>query len=180
MKLQHAHLRPKKPRTFYELLGDVRVASPRLCDLGRTIGDLGRTTGRLRGFSARFPRTGHELDSHSKKIRCSRAAPTLPRSLAPSLTCSLPARSLHAHTHARVAPRALRATRPAGLEPQTTRPKAAHSPPQALQALLSSQISTLYSMKMNPARLAPQLTTHHCPSDTTLQPRYLRPPTALA
>ena len=50
----------KKPRTFYELLG-VRVASPRLCDLGRTIGDLGRTTGRLRGFSARFPRTGHEL-----------------------------------------------------------------------------------------------------------------------
>ena len=31
-----------------------------------------------------------------------------------------------------------------------------------------------------PARLAPQLTTHHCPSDTTLQPRYLRPPTALA
>ena len=28
----------------------MRVASPRLCDLGRTIGDLGRTTGRLRGF----------------------------------------------------------------------------------------------------------------------------------
>jgi len=51
---------------------------------------------------------------------------------------------------------------------------------QALQALLSSQISTLYSMKMNPAHLAPQLTTHHCPSDTTLQQRYLRPPTALA
>jgi hypothetical protein len=73
---------PKKPRTFYELLGDVRVASPRLCDLGRTIGDLGRTTGRLRGFSARFPRTGHELDSHSKKIRCSRAAPTLDYTLA--------------------------------------------------------------------------------------------------
>ena len=72
----------KKPRTFYELLGDVRVASPRLCDLGRTIGDLGRTTGRLRGFSARFPRTGHELDSHSKKIRCSRAAPTLDHTLA--------------------------------------------------------------------------------------------------
>ena len=72
----------RKPRTFYELLGDVRVASPRLCDLGRTIGDLGRTTGRMRGFSARFPRTGHELDSHSKKIRCSRAAPTLDHTLA--------------------------------------------------------------------------------------------------
>ena len=72
----------KKPRTFYELLGDVRVASPRLCDLGRTISDLGRTIGRLRGFSASFPRTGHELDSHSKKIRCSRAAPTLDHTLA--------------------------------------------------------------------------------------------------
>ena len=30
------------------------------------------------------------------------------------------------------------------------------------------------------ASRAPQLTTHHCPSDTTLQPRYLPPPTALA
>lgn len=65
----------KKTLTFYELLGDVRVASPRLCDLGRTIG-------RLRGFSASFPCTGHELDSHSKKIRCSRAAPTLDHTLA--------------------------------------------------------------------------------------------------
>ena len=72
----------RKNSDIYELLGDVRVASPRLCDLGRTIGDLGRTTGRLRGFSARFPRTGHELDSHSKKIRCSRAAPTLDHTLA--------------------------------------------------------------------------------------------------
>ena len=72
----------KKTLTFYELLGDVRVASPRLCDLGRTISDLGRTIGRLRGFSASFPRTGHELDSHSKKIRCSRAAPTLDHTLA--------------------------------------------------------------------------------------------------
>ena len=26
----------KKTLTFYELLGDVRVASPRLCDLGHT------------------------------------------------------------------------------------------------------------------------------------------------
>ena len=60
----------------------MRVASPRLCDLGRTISDLGRTIGRLRGFSASFPRTGHELDSHSKKIRCSRAAPTLDHTLA--------------------------------------------------------------------------------------------------
>ncbi|EOD07403.1 hypothetical protein EMIHUDRAFT_258626 [Emiliania huxleyi CCMP1516] len=33
------------------------------------LSDLGRTIGRLRGFSASFPRTGHELDSHSKKIR---------------------------------------------------------------------------------------------------------------
>ena len=74
--------RGKKTLTFYEVLGDVRVASPRLCDLGRTISDLGRTIGRLRGFSASFPRTGHELDSHSKKIRCSRAAPTLDHTLA--------------------------------------------------------------------------------------------------
>ena len=65
----------KKTLTFYELLGDARAASPRLSDLGRTIG-------RLRGFSASFPRTGHELDSHSKKIRCSRAAPTLDHTLA--------------------------------------------------------------------------------------------------
>ena len=72
----------EKTLTFYEVLGDVRVASPRLCDLGRTISDLGRTIGRLRGFSASFPRTGHELDSHSKKIRCSRAAPTLDHTLA--------------------------------------------------------------------------------------------------
>ena len=31
---------------------------------------------------SRFPRTSHELDSHSKKIRCSRAAPTLDHTLA--------------------------------------------------------------------------------------------------
>ena len=56
----------EKNSDIYELLGDVRVASPRLCDLGRTIGDLGRTTGRLRGFSARFPRTGHDGPTRPK------------------------------------------------------------------------------------------------------------------
>ena len=49
----------KKTLTFYELLGDVRVASPRL-------GDLGRTLGWLRGFSARFPRTGHDGPTRPK------------------------------------------------------------------------------------------------------------------
>ena len=36
----------RKNSDIYELLGDVRVASPRLCDLGRTNSDLGRTTER--------------------------------------------------------------------------------------------------------------------------------------
>jgi len=49
----------EKTLTFYELLGDARAASPRLSDLGRTIG-------RLRGFSASFPRTGHDGPTRPK------------------------------------------------------------------------------------------------------------------
>ena len=78
-------------------------------------------------FPAHRPRTRLAQQKNPVLARRSHAS-SLPRSLAPSLPRSLahPARSLHAHMHARVAPRALRATRPAGLEPQTTRPKAAH------------------------------------------------------
>ena len=59
-----SHASQKKPRTFYELLGDARAASPRLSDLGRTIG-------RLRGFQpgSRAPATTDQPDQKSRRSR---------------------------------------------------------------------------------------------------------------
>ena len=84
------------------------------------------------GFQPGVPAHRPRTRLAQQKNRCSRAAPTLPRSLAHLLTpCSLPARS-HARTHARAWRRERSArTRPAGFEPQTARPKAAHSTLQA-------------------------------------------------
>ena len=147
----------------------------RSCDdgaIGDTTAELSATLSALRDTSPSGKRS-----SVTRSLVGQERGREKKRPLAHLLTpCSLPARS---HARARCAASAPRYSPGRARTPDHSTGKAAHSPPQALQALLSSQISTLYSMKMNPARLASQLTTHHCPSDTTLQPRYLRPPTAL-
>ena len=94
MSLSLSHTRTEKPRTFYELLGD---GQPYL-------------TGRLQHCPARLapqltthlPRTGHELDSHSKKIRCSRAAPTLDYTLAALLKANPTSLAASQHCPARL------------------------------------------------------------------------------